>query len=134
MEIKIEILQVFYSMEEAILSMRIIAKELEEGKASGTDPVWCIKEQPVYVEPASDQKIIGGGSMTVPQINNKPEAVEVLNDNSIITFGKHKGSRLEDVPDSWLAWWYDSQKSPDKLQGYYKALYKYVDDNYDTFR
>ena len=31
----------------------------------------------------------------------------IMNDNSIMPFGKHKGKKMADVPWGWLIWMYD---------------------------
>jgi hypothetical protein len=45
-------------------------------------------------------------------------------DEYIITFGKHKGKKLKDVPDEYL--YYLSQGS------IYGPIKTYIDDNYDA--
>lgn len=33
-----------------------------------------------------------------------------MDDNTVITFGKYKGTKLANVPAWWLIWWYDENK------------------------
>lgn len=48
-----------------------------------------------------------------------------MNDDDLMPFGKHKGERMEDVPDSYLAWlwnegdYYRKKESP--LHHYIKS-------------
>ena len=51
----------------------------------------------------------------------------MLNDNSIITFGKHKGSKLIDVPAAYLLWLYGEGKC-------FAELKAYIEDNMDALK
>lgn len=33
-----------------------------------------------------------------------------MDDNSIIQFGKHKGEKMANVPDSWLLWFWNAKE------------------------
>lgn len=45
-----------------------------------------------------------------------------MNDNTILTFGTHKGKALANIPDSWFIWMYDNGKLSGELK-------KYAEDN-----
>lgn len=45
---------------------------------------------------------------------------EEVTDETIMWFGKYKGSRLADVPASYLMWCYDQNVQQDKLGMYIK--------------
>ena len=50
----------------------------------------------------------------------------VITDNFLISFGKHKGKRIGDVPASYLIWFYEqdwAEKWPD--------VYSYCKENYN---
>lgn len=55
--------------------------------------------------------------MSTKLSDHKPEQ-EVLTDESIITFGTHKGKKLEDVPARYLLFIYEQGKLPDNLKTY----------------
>lgn len=48
-----------------------------------------------------------------------------LDDDSIMTFGKHKGATLGNVPSHYLLWWWDEadgyKKTTDPLHYYVKT-------------
>ncbi len=50
-----------------------------------------------------------------------------MNDNSIMPLGKHKGKKLEDVPQGWFIWMHDHNK----LKG---ELKKYAEENINILR
>lgn len=50
-----------------------------------------------------------------------------MDDNSIMPFGKHKGTKLANVPAGDLIWYYDQGWLRDELK-------KYVEDNLDVLR
>ncbi len=33
-----------------------------------------------------------------------------VTDSTVMSFGKHKGKKMEDIPDSWLIWFYKENK------------------------
>ena len=45
-----------------------------------------------------------------------------------ITFGKHKGKALEDIPASYLLWLADQQKPPPEVALYVKLHRKYLEE------
>lgn len=49
-----------------------------------------------------------------------------LNDDSIMTFGKHKGKPLKEVPGSWLLW-FERTATPRSI--YQIGLMAYIKDN-----
>ena len=51
-----------------------------------------------------------------------------MDDNSLMTFGKHKGKKLKDVPAEYLLWWYYLEDS-DKQN---EELWYYIDDNFES--
>lgn len=50
-----------------------------------------------------------------------------MTDNSIITFGIHKGSKLANVPASYLIFLYNAGKCSDELR-------EYIEDNMAVLR
>jgi len=48
----------------------------------------------------------------------------MFTDNSLMPFGKHKGTKLINVPADYLLWLYDNIDLKEDLK-------KYVDDNYE---
>jgi hypothetical protein len=56
-----------------------------------------------------------------------------LTDESIMTFGAHKGKALQDVPATWLIWIYQelthSIYNKQTLTEFNKALHAYIKDN-----
>ena len=50
--------------------------------------------------------------------------MEKITDQSKMTFGKYKGTAIEDVPASYLIWIYDNKKCP-------KNYMEYIKDNLD---
>ena len=49
------------------------------------------------------------------------------NDNTIVTFGKHQGKALVEVPASYLLWMYESEKGITNPK-----LLAYVEENYQA--
>ena len=48
-----------------------------------------------------------------------------MNDESLMTFGKYKGTKLANVPDTYLLWLH--------FQGLYEGeLKSYIEDNFDV--
>lgn len=47
-----------------------------------------------------------------------------LDDDSIMTFGTHKGKKLKDIPASYLKYMYD-------MDYFYGSMKNYVKDNYN---
>lgn len=50
-----------------------------------------------------------------------------MTDESILTFGMHKGKRLIDVPASYLIWLYEENKCGSELRAY-------IEDNMQALR
>ena len=50
-----------------------------------------------------------------------------MNDNSLMTFGKHWGKKLADVPADYLLWLYENNKC-------YGELKEYITDNLDVIK
>lgn len=42
----------------------------------------------------------------------------MLTDNDIMPFGKHKGIKMANVPDSYLLWLYETDKCGPDVKGY----------------
>jgi hypothetical protein len=55
---------------------------------------------------------------------------EPLTDETVLSFGEHKGKRLIDVPASWLIWYYEA---PDDFIKN-KWLFEYIRDNYEALQ
>jgi hypothetical protein len=55
-----------------------------------------------------------------------------LTDEDLMTFGKHKGERVADVPASYLLWWWD-QIHEEPRDGN-EPLKNYIINNWDTIR
>lgn len=55
-----------------------------------------------------------------------------MNDESIMQFGKHKGERLEDIPDSYLLWLYDTHS--ESLEQRHPKLFEYLQSNLDAIK
>lgn len=51
-----------------------------------------------------------------------------LTDKCPMPLGKHKGIPMEDVPASYLIWYRENAKSPDK------RLMEYIIDNWDVLK
>lgn len=49
----------------------------------------------------------------------------MLTDNALMPYGKHKGTRMEEVPASYLLWLYDNDKCSNDVK-------KYIEDNMDV--
>lgn len=55
-----------------------------------------------------------------------------MDDNSIISFGKHKGEKLIDVPASYLLWlWTNKNKAQEEKN---PELFTYICDNLEVIR
>ncbi len=50
---------------------------------------------------------------------------DVLNDNSIMPFGKYKGKAMIDVPDEYFLWLYTNGLKDGNIKDY-------IDDNFDV--
>jgi uncharacterized protein (DUF3820 family) len=50
-----------------------------------------------------------------------------LDDSSLMPYGKHKGTKMVDVPDSYLLWIYENDKCSDSVK-------KYIESNLDAIR
>ena len=61
-----------------------------------------------------------------------------LTDKDLITFGKHKGKELQDVPAQWLMWYYNELTTKLNknviLTPMEKQLHFYIDDNLDVLK
>lgn len=56
-----------------------------------------------------------------------------MNDESIMTFGSHKGKRLIDIPDSYLIWFWGENKERFKSGRLWAAghnLMEYIEDSF----
>jgi uncharacterized protein (DUF3820 family) len=53
--------------------------------------------------------------------------INIFTKESIIPFGKYKGSKLSEIPPSYLLWIYEQNKAP-------KNLRRYIADNIQTIR
>ena len=51
----------------------------------------------------------------------------MLNDDSIMPFGKYKGTKMGNVPAEYLMWLYDNNKCD-------KAVREYIEDNLDVIQ
>lgn len=49
----------------------------------------------------------------------------MLTDNGLMPYGKYKGTRMEEVPASYLLWLYDNEKCSTDVK-------KYIEDNIDV--
>ena len=52
-----------------------------------------------------------------------------MNDNSIMPFGKHAGTRMKDVPNSYLMWIYNNEFS--WVEDNHPDVLDYIEDNLD---
>ena len=50
-----------------------------------------------------------------------------MNDNSLMPFGKHKGVKMANVPESYLIWLYENSNI-------YGELKQYIEDNLDVLK
>ena len=72
---------------------------------------------------------------------NKSDAgnfkMEIMNDESIMPFGKHKGKAMIDVPDTWLLWfWGENEQDYKNSDGFALnpdqfEIMKYIEDCFD---
>lgn len=51
----------------------------------------------------------------------------MLNDDSLMPFGKYKGTKMGNVPAEYLMWLYDNNKCD-------KAVREYIEDNLDVLQ
>lgn len=61
-----------------------------------------------------------------------------LTDKSIMTFGMHKGKELQDVPATWLMWYYnqitDKINKGTKLNKVETDFKEYIEDNMEVLK
>jgi len=59
-----------------------------------------------------------------------------LTDNDPITFGKHKGKAMVEVPAGWLLWFYGENEgvSTVKLYPDQKKVMEYIRENLDAIK
>ena len=61
-----------------------------------------------------------------------------LTDKSIMSFGTHKGKEMQDVPASWLMWFYGQLKDKQNLgiqfNNMEQNMFDYVEDNLDVLK
>ena len=50
-----------------------------------------------------------------------------MDDNTIITFGKYRGSKLSNIPSSYLLWLYNEGKCYGELKEYIEFIEKEVE-------
>lgn len=50
------------------------------------------------------------------------------NDNTVITFGKYEGTKLANIPASYLLWLYEKVSSLDR------SIKAYIEDNMDLLK
>ncbi len=48
-----------------------------------------------------------------------------LNDDSPMPWGKHKGTKMENVPDNYLKWLYDNEKVDSPVKDYIEEYMNY---------
>ena len=58
-------------------------------------------------------------------MNEKYPPVEPLNDDDLMTFGKHRGVKIKDIPASYLDWWMNQDNTQFTIK-----LFKYCVVNY----
>lgn len=60
----------------------------------------------------------------------------MLNDESPMPFGKHRGIKMANVPAEYLLWLYDQIKNyaPNKMALSQKDVKEYVEDNIDVLK
>lgn len=58
----------------------------------------------------------------------------MLKDIDIMTFGKHKGKAMIEVPKNWLLWFYDeiNKTSNQEIGTNQLRVYNYIDHNYEA--
>ena len=59
---------------------------------------------------------------------------DALTDEDVMTFGKHKGAKLKDVPDSYLLWLYETdwcKTSNPRLYAYIYNVYEALEQEDD---
>lgn len=54
-----------------------------------------------------------------------------MDDNSIMSFGEHKGKRMEDVPEGWLIWLYGEIRYKTRLTRNEEEIKFYIEDSID---
>ena len=54
-----------------------------------------------------------------------------LNDDSLMPFGKHKGTKMKDVPADYLLWFFEEKSSAlsSTLSSQDETVLEYIDDN-----
>ena len=58
-----------------------------------------------------------------------------MDDNSLMPFGKYRGTKLANVPAPYLLWWYNEKlKSRERLSGWNRDLWIYIEDNLDALK
>lgn len=62
-----------------------------------------MKRTPENIEQFQLKQLEGTGQNSHRKVNKLADA---LKDDNLMTFGKHKGVKLGDVPDSYLLWLY----------------------------
>jgi len=51
----------------------------------------------------------------------------ILDDNSLMPFGKYEGCKMQDVPATYLKWLYDNNKAS-------KPVRRYIKENLETIK
>lgn len=51
----------------------------------------------------------------------------MLNDDSLMPYGKHKGEKLGNIPADYLLWLYENDRCD-------KQIREYIDDNMDVIK
>jgi hypothetical protein len=69
------------------------------------------------------------GATNDPKINKYQPYKEEVTDETILTFGKHKGQRMIDVPAGWFFWYLETATG---VKNYW--LLKYMQDNFDVLK
>lgn len=55
-------------------------------------------------------------------------------DEHPIPFGKHRGTKLANVPASYLLWLWENSTEHDRTKGFYKGVFKYIEDNLEGLK
>lgn len=63
---------------------------------------------------AGKAKPAPGGKQIAPNVTDH----SVLTDASLMPYGKHKGTPMEQVPASYLLWLYDNNRTTDQVRAY----------------
>lgn len=60
----------------------------------------------------------------------------MITDKTIMTFGKHQGLEMQDVPASWLLWFREKQlekiDNNERLSARDREMLDYIEDNYQV--